>query len=61
MFYMKVQTYSLVALALVIVVMVGCASVGPIAAPDLEPKREEVKSAESGWSVSYTHLRAHET
>jgi hypothetical protein len=49
MFYMKVQTYSLVALALVIVVMVGCASVGPIAVPDLEPKREEVKSAESGW------------
>lgn len=52
MFYMKVREYSLAAMALVIlviIVMVGCASVGPVATPDLEPKKEKVKSVESGW------------
>jgi hypothetical protein len=48
-FYMKVREYSLAAMALVIIVMVGCASVGPVATPDLEPKKEKVKSAENGW------------
>jgi hypothetical protein len=49
MFYMKGREYSLAAMALVIIVMVGCASVGPVTTPDLEPSKEEVKSAESGW------------
>lgn len=49
MFYMRVREYSLAAMASVIIVIVGCASVGPVATPDLEPIKEKVKSADSGW------------
>jgi len=49
MFYIKVREYSLAAMALVIMVTAGCGSVRPVATPDLEPKKEKVKSAESGW------------
>jgi len=50
MLHMKVCGYSLAAMALVISVMVGCASVGPpTASPGLEPIKEKAQRPENGW------------
>ena len=49
MFRLKVHGYSLAAIALVMTVMAGCASVGPIASPDLRPIKKKVESPENGW------------
>lgn len=49
MFYMKAPYYRLVGTVLVMAVIVGCASLGPVATPSLEPKKETLESTEHGW------------
>jgi hypothetical protein len=49
MFHMKVRGYSLAAAALVVIVMMGCATLRPVAAPGLRPIEAKVQSPENGW------------
>jgi hypothetical protein len=46
---MKVRGYSLAATALVMTVMMGCATLRPVASPDLKPIVPKVQSPEKGW------------
>ncbi len=48
MFHMKVRGYSLAA-ALVMTVMMGCATLRPVASPDLRPIEAKAQNPENGW------------
>jgi hypothetical protein len=49
MFHRKGCEHYLAAMTLVITVMAGCASVGPITSPDLKSIKEKVERSENGW------------